>query len=175
MPVGLFHVEREYNADAGQFTFVVKTSRASRDIGAGFSMIEVDDEGGYESKGTYDASNAFGATTTVEKRVFRAWGVRVPLPPFEKFTTINLEVEPTVARRIANALAALLVINTDAAPPVPSQPDVEETFPTIDNPYRDTSYFYVMDAEVRAIWIYNTQTGEVLRKVDLPKLAATPE
>ena len=164
-----------YDADAGQFTakYIVDFAHRGRESREGGMIPLAEERKGTSSR---QASNAFGATVTVQTSKTHTWGITVPET---RFIIVDLKFPVPVekARAIKDRIGALVVasIGPESVPErMASDPDPEAhdatgfyyKEPKIDSPSEVWSYEHVIDAKILAVWAYDTESGEVLGKFD---------
>lgn len=163
-------VEATYDADS-------KTLSVSYSGKDNFDSVDFELFSHYKKTGTYTASNAFNHKVSVQKGVQLGYyvtfknctrqyhdkylGERTSSLSTSTFSA-KIEMEPDRAKQAKQALAILVVGKMN-----PPFVEVESfvTQPKIDFPYETyvTKRKFLMD--VSSMWIYNTATGEIYRKI----------
>lgn len=125
-----------------------------------------------DSKSTYQGSNAYGATVTVEKTRSTKWGVAASRIPFLHFKRELLYSSPIPAAyfNIENSKAALELPTLKALLVVKARaPYVFYNFyysePTRDRPYEMTIQGKYLSGEVLGVVFYSGKTGDVFARV----------
>lgn len=129
-----------------------------------------------EADSNYVGSNAYGVKTVVRKSHEKVWNI-IPTGKFLCWET-NVGVPRDVAMNIKNRITAILIVavEPESIPKVMNGmrgwgKDIEEATgkryfaPTLSSPTESFVYFYSMEAAVEGIWIYDSETGSVLKKV----------
>lgn len=133
----------------------------------GLDLFELDSN--LDSKGTYQGSNAYGATVTVKEFARKIVGLASPLIPFLTFRrSYNYLVVPPAARfnldaaraeRELSNLKALILFKLEAPYLVY---DFNYVKPTRDNPIDSSTSSKYLTGSVSAILFYSGLTGEIL-------------
>jgi hypothetical protein len=134
----------------------------------------------YKDLGTYIGSNAMGAKVTVTKTDVTRYQIAFSdLSAFDPnlsndanswSTEIKLDIP---AAKEAKAHLGLLYVANLVSPYFDlAFLDIE---PKIDSPQEIKSRTYILIADISAIWVFNTQTGEVYRKVKAGETPARPK
>ncbi|MBV8520464.1 MAG: hypothetical protein JO197_23935 [Acidobacteria bacterium] len=165
-----------YDADTGKFTInlyfdFVHRGRESADGG----LLVLQRTGKVD--GTHQASNAFGATVTVQSSTWHEWGL---ILPDQDFGIVALKVAVPVenARAVKDRLGVLAVatLGPESVPQrmtAETRADLHDVTgfnwkdATIDSPTEQETFQYAIDAQLLGLWVYDTQTGEVYGKYDV--------
>jgi hypothetical protein len=170
-------IKYDYNADTSELRlFVLPESSSMNGISApdfqtsrreskGLDQFDLDLK--INSTTTYKASNAFGATVTVEKTVSTRLGIAVNRIPFLIYGPANqtylvqLHMENFKAAKELPSLKALIVMKL-ADPYVVY--DLRHSQPTRDNPTERITQRKYLTGDVFAIVVYSGLTGDVLAR-----------
>jgi hypothetical protein len=164
--------ESKYNADSQTLTIVVKTTGVLNGFKTDNSRAGILGPTLYYKKSTYMGSNAFGASTEIEKilmlKVVLAFSniSALPLdkPTYgEKNIEFKLEnIKPEIAKVIREQLQVAFIYKLEE--PYHSVGSMIHE-PTRDEP-RDSSFIIEnVLATSKAIWVFNKVNGEILLKV----------
>lgn len=164
----LTNVETTYSADAEALTLTAQTAKSGFDSINNDSLLGFDSiQWWYNNKkaGAYVGSNAFGVKRRVQVETEQIYYLLFKPETLGKANTLTIhDVKPETAKVIRPQLRALL-IGTPMEPYIGG--DKEETDATIDDPVKTLTYSFYLYFKPKAIWFYNTQTGEVYYKADL--------
>ena len=157
--------EFEYDADAGKMSVSVSRSGIYRVF---------DSTGGYipstcwdVDKGSYAASNAFGARTVVDESEYRSLGFQVN-ENVGSLERISWALPRDRARTLHPHLAAFLVVR----PSLPATGKLVEAArsgisATFDRPSSSSLFSTALHSDLLALWVYDRRTGEVATKFNL--------
>ena len=164
-----------YDADQGKFeakAFIDFAHRGSTSSNGGLLVLSRESVGG----GSHQATNAFGATTTVRTYTNTVSGLLVP----QSFNIVNLQVPVAAekAREIKDRLAVLAVaeigpqsvparLSSGATAAMRDATGYTSKDATLESPTDVTTYEHAIDAKVLGLWVYDTASGEILGKFDL--------
>ena len=180
----------DFNADTRELRlYALATSSFMNGIGApdyainrqpnnGLDQFEID--GKVNPTRTYQASNGYGASVTVEETVYMTSGIaatRIPFLTYKRETTysspppsLQVNMENSTAARELPALKALVVMKL-------ADPYIAYNFlhskPTRDNPTEFTSQGKYLRGNVLSIVFYSGLTGEIFAR--LPENFGKPE
>lgn len=181
LPLGVYAFKIEllgppaYDADAGRFEISILLDFAyrGRERRDGALLVLAHDT---ESRGSYQASNAFGASVTVQASSTHEWGLLVP-GDFG-ITKLHVPVPVDKAPAVKDRLAVIVVaaIGPENIPekmtPLGDAAQAEATGyrykeAKIDSPTEVRTYQHALEAQILGLWVYDTGTGEVFGKFDV--------
>lgn len=182
----------EFNADTGDVSLYVLPASSkyitlngiggpdgtNRREGKGLDKFELSTR--IESKSTYQGSNAYGATVTVEKTIMSTFGIAANRLPFLSFERQLRYPRPTIAgqfrmdtARAAQELPALkaLIVMKLADPYIFY--NFRHTEPTRDDPVDNSVLEKFLTGDVIGIVFYSGLTGEIFARI--PEAIGKPE
>jgi hypothetical protein len=171
--------ELYYDADSEQFVIKIKgysdafgilcKSKIAEDLGwERFLNLEII-KSNQVQKGSYLGKNAFGVTTTVHRVEVAEYELSFLLPcdvfksdnyGFLDEKIVRIEIPPDKARSVKESLRLLFIHK-----PAFTNYEIHGYSPTIDYPYDKTIHQYKTFAELFELWIYNSRSAEVIRKI----------
>lgn len=166
-----------YNADLQEFAVTFNTESQVRelekyDTGEYLSYFDVEVlvikslEG---ERGSYSASNAFGATVQVEKKSKEVLGIILgdalqrpkELKQHLLYEGLKLHIPSEKAEDVKENINLLIIMK----PEIPITEYMHETHtPTIDYPYSESIRLKLIVGHVVGAWLYNYKTGEIYEK-----------
>jgi hypothetical protein len=116
--------------------------------------------------GSYEGSNAFGATRHIEKTTSTitslAFNLASPFYFWRKDLEISFVVPAEKAKLLKNNLRVLFVAKLVSPYVIETQ---EYTGPTFDDPYAASDVYHYFQCDISAIWLFDSSTGEVVAKL----------
>lgn len=123
---------------------------------------------GRATRDSYVGSNAYGARKRVARFVTEDYNIAFGKERLHAFLALQLpaRVSPEVARTLKPRLGVLLICNLTPFPYAPLLVFDYYRFldPTLDSPIDSFNTKKYIHTKLRAIWVYDTLTGEVLAK-----------
>jgi hypothetical protein len=117
---------------------------------------------------TYVGSNAYGAKTTVTRFVRENYNIAFDkeLPQGISWMKLTISITPNEARILKPRLSVLLIckLKTFADPPLLAFECYKFLDPTIHSPIDSFTTKKYIHTDLKAIWLYDTVTGEVLAR-----------
>ena len=121
-----------------------------------------------EDEGTYKASNAYGAETTVEKAritdyqlgLINASDFPEPVYDFSEMRfAVTTQLEPAVAKDLSESVQVIVGVKLVGYQNVGD--DFDSTKPTFDNPRETIFVSYAIDAQLAELMLRDSKTGKI--------------